>query len=378
MKSTLAIIAISAVLLSGLVLLPGVNMNAYSQAQPAQQAQPAGKTVNVVYQSVEKNLTLPDGQQIKALTWNGTIPGPTVRLTQGDTVHVTINNPSNNTLIHSYDSHASTISAVPNFGPINPGESKNFTFIATQPGVFKVHCEGNGVLGMDQHVFQGMVTTMIVDPRNGYTDYKTVSGLNGTDVSISPKAKEVVFQFSEYYLDKDGNYNAKAMFDHNASQAWINGIPFGYDPIITKTKNATPLFFDQGDHVRFFLLNHGDWPINFHMVGESLDRVTDGSIVNGIGKQTYTIGGSNDAIVDIVFDKPGVYAFVNHDYAQLFKGQAGLVVVDGPDHAISKSLNITDLSNPSNAIPPLGADSIPVKTKPYMLGTPLVSSAPTP
>src|SRR4051812_13921309 len=104
MKSTLAIIAISAVLLSGLVFLPGVNMNAYSQqAQPAQQApgQSAGKNVSVVYQSVEKNLTLPDGQLVKALTWNGTIPGPTVRLTQGDTVHVTINNPSNNTLIHS-------------------------------------------------------------------------------------------------------------------------------------------------------------------------------------------------------------------------------------------------------------------------------------
>jgi nitrite reductase (NO-forming) len=368
MKSTLAIIAISAVLLSGLVLLPGVNMNAYSQAQPAQQAQPAGKTVNLVYVSVEKNFTLPDGQQVKALTWNGTIPGPTVRLTQGDTVHVTIQNPTNNTLIHSYDSHASTISAVPNFGPINPGASKNFTFIATQPGVYKVHCEGNGVLGMDQHVFSGMVATMLVDPRNGYTEYTTVSGLNGSDVTVSPKAKEVLFQFSEYYLDKDGNYDAKAMFGHNSTYAWINGIPFGYDPVITKTKNATPLFFDQGDHVRFFLLNHGDWPINFHMVGESLDRVTDGSVVNGIGKQTYTVGGSNDAIVDIVFDQPGVYAFVNHDYAQLFKGQAGLVVVDGPDHAISKSLNITDLSNPSNAIPPLGADSTPVKTKPYGLG----------
>ena len=80
----------------------------------------------------------------------------------------------------------------------------------------------------------------------------------------------------------------------------------GQATLITKTKNATPLFFDQGDHVRFFLVNHGDFPINFHMVGESLDRVTDGSIVNGIGKQTYTIGGSNDAIVDIVFDKPGL------------------------------------------------------------------------
>ncbi len=171
MKSTLALIAISAVLLSGLVFMPGVNMNAYSQqAQPTQQAQsvqPTGKVVNVVYQSVEKNLTLPDGQQVKALTWNGTIPGPTLRLTQGDMVNITITNPTNNTLIHSLDTHASTVSAVPNFGPINPGESKNFTFLATQPGVFKVHCEGNGVLGMDQHVFQGMVSTMLVDPQNG-------------------------------------------------------------------------------------------------------------------------------------------------------------------------------------------------------------------
>ena len=66
-----------------------------------------------------------------------------------------------------------------------------------------------------------------------------------------------------------------------------------------------------------------------------LDRVTDGSIVSGIGKQTYTVGGSNDAIVDVVFDQPGVYAFVNHDYSQLFKGQAGLIVVDGPDNGTS-------------------------------------------
>ncbi len=90
-----------------------------------------------------------------------------------------------------------------------------------------------------------------------------------------------------------------------------------------------------GDHVRFFLLNHGDLPVNFHIVGEILDRVTDGSIVSGIGEQTYTVGGSNDAIVDVVFDQPGVYAPVNHDYSQLFKGQAGLIVVDGPDNAIS-------------------------------------------
>jgi nitrite reductase (NO-forming) len=368
MKSTLAILAISAVLLSGLIFIPGVNMQAYSQTA-APQTSAAGKTVNLTYVAVQKNLTLPDGTKFSALTWNGTIPGPVVRLMQGDTVHLNIINPTGNTLIHSLDTHASTISAVPNFGPINPGATKNFTFVASQPGVFKLHCEGNGVLTMDQHVFSGMVTTMIVDPKGGYTGYQGINGATGAPQSVSPKAKEVVLQFSEYYLTKDGQYDANAMFNHNVSKAWINGIPFGYDPVVTKTANATPLFFKVGDHVRFFLINHGDLPVNFHIVGEMLDRVTDGSVVAGLGKQTYTVGGSNDAIVDVVFDAPGAYAFVNHDYSQLFKGQAGIIVVDGPDNAISKSLKLTDDSEPSNAIPPAGPDTIPVKTKPYQLGS---------
>jgi nitrite reductase (NO-forming) len=341
-------------------------MSAYSQEEDDEPE--GGSTVNVTYVAIEKNVTLPDGTHVNALTWNGTIPGPTVRVTQGDVINVTIQNPTNSSLIHSYDTHASTISAVPNFGAISPGASKNFTFIATQPGVFKVHCEGNNVLTMDQHVFQGMVATMIVDPANGYEGYETVSGENGSIIDVAPEAKEVQFQFSEYYLDENGNYNSKAMFEHNNTSAWINGKPFGYDPVITKTPNATTLFFNQGDHVRFFLLNHGDIPVNFHMVGEVLDRVIDGSVVNGIGKQTYTIGGSNDAIVDIVFDKPGVYAFVNHDYAQLFKGQAGLVVVNDEQNSTSALLNITDNRNPSNAIPPqTGPNTISVDTKPYEL-----------
>jgi len=373
MKSTLAVVAVFAVLLSGLVFLPGFNMNAYSQAPAPQAAAPvaqptSGKMVNLLYIAKERNFTLPDGTKFDALTWNGTIPGPVVRLTQGDTVHVTIQNPTNNTLIHSLDTHASTISAVPNFGAISPGASKNWTFIASQPGVFKLHCEGNNVLTMDQHVFSGMVTTMIVDPKNGYTGYQSVNNATGQNVNVPANAKDIVFQFSELYLTPDGKYDSKAMFNHNATLSWINGIPFGYDPVITKTAGAIPLHFKVGDHVRFFLINHGDIPVNFHIVGEILDRVTDGSIVSGLGKQTYTIGGSNDAIVDVVFDQPGAYAFVNHDYSQLFRGQAGIILVDGPDMAVSKSVNATDDRLPSNAVPPAGANTIPVKTQPYACG----------
>ena len=82
------------------------------------------------------------------------------------------------------------------------------------------------------------------------------------------------------------------------------------------------------------------------------------------------------AIGDRTFEKEGVYSFVNHDSSSLFKGQAGLIEFDGQYNATSKSLKLTDDSNPSNAIPPVGKDSIPVKTKPYMLGSPLKMALP--
>ncbi|HZA07082.1 MAG TPA: hypothetical protein VE619_05195, partial [Nitrososphaeraceae archaeon] len=127
----------------------------------------------------------------------------------------------------------------------------------------------------------------------------------------------------------------------------------------------------QGDHVRFFLLNIGDEMVNFHIVGEQLDRVTDGQVVSGWGKQTYLLGGSNDAIIDVVFNKPGAYAPVNHDYADLFKGQASIIVVDGPNGQPGKSLGLKNYKNPSNAVAPMGKNSIAMETTPYYLGAPI-------
>lgn len=405
MKSTLAIVAISAVLLSGLVFMPGVKMNAFSLSSTQSQGQltladlnfnlgpgfipvtsssPSSsssdaKTVNVTFVAYETNVTLPSGQVVQAETWNGTIPGPTVRVTQGDVLNVHIINHPNNKLIHSLDHHAATISAVPNFGPINVSKSKDYSFVATMPGAFKYHCEGNAVLGMDQHVFQGMVGTVIVDPKEGYTGYTTTGVKNGTteltNIDVAPDAKEVLLQFSEYYLNKDGGYDADAMFHHFPTASWINGIPFGYDPVITKTPNATVLQGQPGDHFRFFVMNHGDLPLNFHIVGEMLDRVSEHGQVNSMGDQTTLVGGSDDATVDVYFDHPGVYAIVNHDYSQLFKGQAGLIVIDTPNGPLHKALGLKDSLNPSNAIPPAGPNTIPVDTKPYMLGHPLNMTA---
>jgi nitrite reductase (NO-forming) len=133
-----------------------------------QKGDPVHKVSLVAY---ETNLTLPQGNAIHAMTFNGTVPAPTIRVTQGDLINVTLINNPKNKLPHSLDNHASIISAVPNYGPVNPGQERSYAFIATQPGFFKYHCEGVAVLTMDQHVFSGMVGGVIVDPANGYAGY---------------------------------------------------------------------------------------------------------------------------------------------------------------------------------------------------------------
>jgi nitrite reductase (NO-forming) len=309
-------------------------------------------TITLTAQSVD--LPIPGGKKYHAMTFNGQVPGPTIRVTQGDVIDVTLSVPSTEMTGHSLDMHASRISAVPNFGPVMPGKSNEYAFIANTPGVFKYHCEGVGVIGMDQHVLSGMYGMTIVDPLDGYHKLliTRTSAQNGqvslTRTLVDPAAYEFTLQYNQLYIDNNGSYNQDAMFKHQTTWTVVNGKPFGYDPVVTKVwkgagghDEAAPLLLPVGQHIRYFVLNQGNMPLFFHIVGGIMDRVTQGNMVQAMGTQTWNIGGSQDAIVDVVYDEPGAYVAVNHDYAALFSGAATVQLAQA-----------SAAPNPSDAVPP--------------------------
>lgn len=317
-----------------------------------------GRTVHEVSLTAESvSLPIPGGQMYKAMTFNGQVPGPTIRVTQGDVIEVTLNVPSTELTGHSLDMHAARISAVPNFGPVMPGKSNTYAFIANTPGAFKYHCEGVGVIGMDQHVLSGMYGMTIVDPLNGY--HKLLIQRTATqggqvvldNTLVDTAAYEFTLQFNQLYLSSDGSYNQAAMFLHNTTWTVINGKPFGYDPVITKVwkgaggqNEAAPLILPVGQHIRYFVVNQGNMPLFFHIVGGQMDRVTQGNMVQAMGTQTWNIGGSQDAIIDVVYDEPGAYVIVNHDYAAIFSGAAAVQLAQA-----------SPAPNPSDAVPPVSS-----------------------
>jgi nitrite reductase (NO-forming) len=348
---------------------------------------------NLTGESVE--LPIMGGKTYNAMTFSGQVPGPTLRVTQGDVVQMTLSIPADEVTGHGNDMHASQMTALA-FDSVNPGETSQYCYIAESAGVFKYHCSGVHLIGMDQHVFSGMYGIAIVDPANGYKKLmvEKTSGSGELDRQFyDADALEFQLQFNQLYLNEDGNYDAGAMMQHHNSATVVNGIQFGYVPnmlhnILIKgdaNKNifvAQPwnglelenmqsqlLYVENDQHVRLFVENQGNEPVFFHIVGEILDRVTQGNRVQSAATETWLLGGSQNMIVDLVFDEPGAYALVNHDYAAIYSGGIGLFVAGDPFGLNPRLIDagiLTDavpsyayvLGNPSDAVPPMGANSI--------------------
>ena len=354
-----------------------------------------GRTVvefNLTGESVE--LPIMGGKTFNAMTFSGQIPGPTLRVTQGDVVKMTLTIPDDEVTGHGNDMHASQITALA-FDSVNPGESVQFCYIAEAAGVFKYHCSGVHLVGMDQHVLSGMYGIAIVDPANGYKKLmvEKTSGSGQLDRQFySADALEFTLQFNQLYLT-DGNYDAGKMFKHETTATVVNGMQFGYTPnmlhnlLITgdagknffvvqpwtglelEQYQSQLLYVENDQHVRLFIENQGNEPVFFHIVGEILDRVTQGNRVQSAATETWLLGGSQNMIVDVVFDEPGVYALVNHDYAAIYTGGLGLFVAGDPFGLNPRLVNAGileapvasyayALGNPSDAVPPMGMNSI--------------------
>lgn len=339
------------------------------------------------------DLPILGGKTFQAMTFSGQVPGPTLRVTQGDVVMMTLTIPEDEPTPHGNDMHASQMHSGP-FGKVMPGESRTYCYVAEVPGTFKYHCSGVDIAAMDQHVLSGMYGMTIVDPIKGYKPLlvdKTTVNEDGNVVidrqRHSADALEFQLQYAQLYLNDEGGYDQGKMFKHETTYTVVNGMSFGYVPnaahnelingnankniFVVQPWNSADLaqyqsqllFVEAGQHVRIFIENQANEPVYWHIVGEIIDRVTQGNVVQAKGTETWMIGGSQGAIMDVVFDEPGVYAAVNHDYAAIFTGAATIFVAGDP-FGLNEQLGTNAqsyselLGNPSDAVPPSGMNTI--------------------
>src|SRR5918993_1577390 len=138
---------------------------------------------------VEENKTISisnQGHTLDGWTFNGTVPGPTMRMTEGDLVRIKVINSENNAKAHSlhmHSVHSSDMDGVEGpGGAIAPGGSFTYEFVAQPYGVYPYHCHVNPIA---DHINRGLYGMMIIDPKEPRPQMTEMAMLlNGYDLDL--------------------------------------------------------------------------------------------------------------------------------------------------------------------------------------------------
>ena len=248
----------------------------------------------------DREIEVAPGVRFQAWTFNGRIPGPTLRCTEGDLLRVRfINRSEHQHTMHFHGIHTAEMDGVPMVarGIISPGEEFTYTFDAEPFGLHLYHCH---VGPLAEHIARGMYGTFIVDPKAG-----------------RPPADELVLVQHGYNTTFDGQGNQLYA---------VNGIPFVYmnDPIRVR----------RGKLVRIYLVNILEYdPINsFHLHGNFFDYYPTGTRLEPTEFTDTVIQGQGQrGICELRFPNRGQFMFHAHktEFADL--GWMGFfdVVEDG-------------------------------------------------
>ena len=270
---------------------------------PDAPSRPTSRLVHVRF--VIRDTVIQVSQSVKyhAWTFEGKVPGPTVRVTQGDSVDFTLVN--NAAMPHSMDFHAAQIAPNKYYVNILPKDSIHYAFVAEVPGVFMYHC---GTAPVAAHIANGMYGALIVDPRGG-----------------RPSARELVFVQSEFYLTPDSTGAPKSL-------AWDRLLGLAPDFVTFNGRAAQyaehPIDVKVNELLRLYVVNAGPNRLSsFHVVGGIFERVfQDGSSTSPLaGVQTVNVPVGGGSIFEIRLKQPGEYPFVTHAFADATKGGVGIL-----------------------------------------------------
>ncbi len=238
---------------------------------------PDGRTVrefNLVAKDV--NLEVAPGIFFPAWTYNGSVPGPTLRCREGDVVRVNFSNKSiSDHTIHFHGVHPANMDGVEEI--VKPNESYTYEFIAEPFGLQFYHCH---TLPVSLHFNRGLFGGFIIDPK-----------------SQRPKAKEMVMIAHGWDIN----------FDNKNEIYAVNGPANFY--------RDNPIKLRAGELVRIFFINALEFdPVNsLHLHANFFSLYRTGSKLTADDyTDVVTLSQAERCIVEFTYKFPGRFMFHAH------------------------------------------------------------------
>lgn len=251
-------------------------------------------------------------------TYNKQIPGPMLRVREGDTIELSLTNDASSLHNHTIDLHAVT---GPGGGAVltnaAPGETKVFRWKSLNPGLYIYHCATPNVSVHNSHGQYGLI---MVDPKD-------------ETLALPEVDKEFYITQGEYYTG--GQLGKKGLVPFDA-QALLDGMP-NYVVFNGKVEDAPRMHATVGDRIRLYVGNGGvNFISSFHVIGEIFDTVyPEGAIGAGSSVlknvQTTAVLPGGSSIVEFTVDTPGKFLLVDHALARMNKGAWAVFDVSGAE-----------------------------------------------
>lgn len=247
-------------------------------------------------------------------TYNNQVPGPMLRVREGDTIELALTNHASSLHPHNIDLHAVT-------GPgggavltnVKPGETKTFKWKALNPGLFVYHCAMPNVSTHNSHGQYGLI---LVEPKVGFSkvdkEFYVVQGELYTSGQLGKKGLAV--------------FDPEALLDGQPNYVIFNGRIEGMPRMQAKV----------GDKIRMYVGNGGVNLISsFHVIGEIFDTVYPNASIGGAlehNTQAAQVLPGGASIVEFIVDVPGKYLLVDHALARMNKGAWAVLEVIGDEN----------------------------------------------
>ncbi|MFN8376780.1 MAG: multicopper oxidase domain-containing protein [Anaerolineae bacterium] len=228
------------------------------------------------------------GIYFPAWTYNGRVPGPSIRCTEGDHLRINFgNNGSHPHTMHFHGFHTAEMDGVPGIGrgAINPGEQFTYEFDAEPFGCHLYHCHA---MPLKRHIHKGMYGAFVIDPQQGRAP-----------------AREFMMMMNAFDTNFDGGNEIYA----------VNtvGHEFMRRPIPVKV----------GELIRVYLINVVEFDLinSFHIHGNFFNYYDHGTTLEPTLRTVDTVmqAQGQRGILEFDFRWPGQYMFHAHvsEFAEL-------------------------------------------------------------
>ncbi|MBW3559423.1 MAG: multicopper oxidase domain-containing protein [Proteobacteria bacterium] len=268
---------------------------------------PDGRTLREFEITAEdKEIEIAPGLMFPAWTYNGRVPGPTLRVTEGDLVRIRFRNfGSHPHSIHFHGIHSARMDGVPGAGNVGPGGEFIYEFDARPFGCHLYHCH---TVPLKRHIHKGLYGAFIIDPdpaRRPEEQTVARSRLLGSPENVAWQEFVLVMNAFDTNFDEENEVYA------------VNTVAHAY------TKR--PIIIDRARPVRLYLINVTEFdPINsLHLHANFFDYFDHGTTLTPTLRTIDTVMQCQGqrGILEFSFKdhEPGQYMFHAHqsEFAEL-------------------------------------------------------------